>query len=124
MSTSITSNGHANGHASDEQIDSLYAYWPGMQPPPAVCPEALFSCTVDGKLDGHRTLLTVRGMTAEEFRHNLAQIRGLLDPPQLPQAASQGEGWCKVHSVAMKENTKDGRHWYSHQVDGQWCKGK
>jgi hypothetical protein len=125
MGASITSNGHgAVHHEADEMIDSLYSFWPGMQPASQACPEAAFSCTVEGKLDGHHTLLTVRGQTAEAFKANLAAVRGLLDQPQLPQAASQGEGWCKVHSVAMKENLKDGRRWYSHQVDGQWCKGK
>jgi hypothetical protein len=120
---------HTNGvhHATDEMIDSLYAWMPGTTPAPAPCPEALFSCTLKGKLDGIETLLTVRGMTAAEFRHNLQQIRGLLDQPQpAPQVASPGQdkSFCAVHQVAMTLNDKNGRQWYSHQVDGQWCKGR
>ena len=55
---------------TDADLDVLYA-WTAPTPAPAPCPEALFSLTLRGKLDGIETLLTVRGMTAEEFRHNL-----------------------------------------------------
>jgi hypothetical protein len=125
-----TSNGTTNGayDIADEAIDSLYSFWPGMQPAVQPCPEALFSLTLRGKLDGVETLLTVRGQSAAEFKRNLAEVRGLLDSPQPAaapvQSSSPGEGWCRIHGVQMKENTKDGRRWYSHQVDGQWCKGR
>jgi hypothetical protein len=120
---------HANGHASDEMIDSLYSYWPGLTPAPQPCPEAIFSCTMEGLIDGHKVLLTARGMTAAAFKANLQSIAGLLDPVQgdaqrPTQASSQEGGWCRKHNCAMKENEKDGRRWFSHQVDGQWCKGK
>ena len=126
MSTStFSTNGTHN--IIDEAIDSLYA-WMAPQPPArASCPEALFSLTLKGTLDGHETLLTVRGMTATEFQANVVAIRGLLDQPQpVPpvQASSQGPGWCSKHGVQMTLNTKDGRSWFSHQVDGCWCKGK
>ena len=88
-------------HATDEAIDSLYAWWPGTTPTPQPCPEALFSLTVKGKLDGLETLLTVRGQTAEEFTRNLQAIRGILDQPQpAPQAStsSQGQGQDKAQS--------------------------
>jgi hypothetical protein len=126
---SPSTNGH-NGvhHATDEAIDLLYSWMPGMQAAPPPCPEAAFSCTVEGKLDGHRTLLTVRGQSAAEFKRNLAEVRGLLDPPQTPvQASSPGEGWCSLHKLQMRWNEgKEGRKgWYSHRVDdGAWCKGK
>jgi hypothetical protein len=142
-------------HEADEAIDQLYSWMPGPQPAPQACPEATFSLTLKGTLDGHETLLTVRGQTAEEFRRNLQQVRGLLDPvepkpltgnfpvtqPQ-PQASSQPQaqlspqqhnaaamhkkvsGFCPVHNVQMQENHKDGRTWYSHKVDGRWCKGR
>jgi hypothetical protein len=116
-------------HETDEQLDTLYSWWPGTTPAPASCPEALFSCTVKGTLGGHETLLTVRGMTPEEFRRNLASIKGLLDEPSA-QPASQTPakpiaGWCNVHSVHMTLNSKEGRSWYSHRTaDGQFCKGR
>ena len=95
---------------------------------PAPCPEAAFSLTLKGTLAGVEALLTARGQTAEEFKRNLAAIRGLLDPvaPTALPAASQPQGkeWCQVHQVAMKQTTKDGRSWYSHRTDQGWCKGK
>jgi hypothetical protein len=124
-----TSHGH-NGvhHATDEAIDALYAWMPSLQAPQA-CPEALFSVTLKGTIGGHEALLTARGQTAAEFKANIDAIRGLLDAPQASQAPvpTQGqEGWCPVHQVQMQWNKgKNGdKGWYSHKVDGQWCKGR
>lgn len=134
-----TSNG--TSHATDESIDSLYAWWPGATPAPAACPEATFSLTLKGHIDGHEALLTARGQTAAEFRANLAAIKGLLDPkPQAPAPAQLSpqqmnalamhrpvEGVCAIHQVQMHWNDgKDGRKgWWSHRTaEGQWCKGK
>src|SRR6516165_2034359 len=97
MTTTITSKGH-NGvhHPTDEAIDSLYSWMPGTAPAPQPCPEAAFSLTLKGKLDGIEALMTVRGMSADEFRKNLQAIRGLLDTPASPspsprpQAQAQG----------------------------------
>jgi len=130
--------------ATDEAIDTLYSWWPGTAPAP--CPEAVFSLTLKGTLDGVEALLTARGQTAAEFRANLEAIRGLLDArPQAPApgipVSSQGQlspqqhgalaqhkamtGVCPIHQVAMTLNTKDSRQWWSHRTaDGQWCKGK
>jgi len=87
-------NGTTNGvyHAEDERLDSLYSFWPGTVPAPAPCPEALFSLTLKGKLDGIETLLTVRGQTPEEFQRNLASVRGLLDQPQAPRSGHAKNG--------------------------------
>ena len=128
MSPTITTNGTTPGASSmDEDIDLLYTWWPP-QPPPTPCPEAVFSLTLKGTLDGVEALLTARGQTAEEFKRNLAAIRGLLDPvaPAAPPAASQPQGkdWCQVHQVAMQLNQKEGRSWYSHRTDQGWCKGR
>jgi hypothetical protein len=38
--------------------------------------------------------------------------------------SNQDGSWCPIHNVAMKRWEKDGRVWYSHKVDGQWCSGK
>jgi hypothetical protein len=113
----------------EEGLDNLYSFWPGTTPAPAPCPEAVFSLTLKGKLDGQEALLTARGQTAEEFRRNLQSIRGLLDPPQAPTspAASTAAGWCHVHQVQMQwnEGRNGGKGWWSHRVpDGSWCKGR
>jgi hypothetical protein len=133
-------------HATDEAIDHLYSWMPGLTPQPQPCPEAAFSLTLKGTLDGQEALLTARGQTAAEFKRNLEAIRGLLDavPAQASSQAPQGQlspqqhnalaqhrpitqtGWCAVHIVEMKWNDgKEGkRGWYSHRTDDGWCKGK
>jgi hypothetical protein len=129
-------------HEADEQIDQLYAWMPP-QGAPQPCPEAAFSLTLKGTLDGIEALFTVRGQSAAEFKANLAAVRGLLDQPQAPpQAASQSQaqlspqqhnalamgrkvsGVCPVHGVQMKQNQKEGRTWYSHKTADGWCKGR
>ena len=116
----------STGHAADESIDALYAWMPGLTPPPQPCPEALFSVTLRGKLGGIKTLLTVRGMTSAEFQRNLQSVKGLLDAaPDTTQAMRERAGYCAVHAVAMQANEKDGKRWYSHKNDdGTWCKGR
>ena len=32
--------------------------------------------------------------------------------------------WCPIHQCEMKRWDKNGRVWYSHKVDGEWCGGK
>ena len=93
MGTSPFPTSSTNGvhHPTDEAIDSLYSFWPGATPAPQPCPEALFSLTLRGKLDGQETLLTVRGMTAAEFQANLQAAGG-----RLSSAASARE-W--VHDI-------------------------
>ena len=126
MITTTSTNGVH--HAADEAIDALYSWFPPQAPAPQPLPEAAFSLTLKGTLGGHEALLTARGMTAAEFRRNLEAITGLLDGPQAPKApapaSGQGEGWCVPHNVAMQENHKDGRTWWSHKTADGWCKGR
>jgi hypothetical protein len=120
-----SSNGSTNGHATDEAVDLLYAFWPGATPAPQPLPEAAFSITLKGKLGGQEALLTARGQTAAEFKRNLEAIKGLLDAvqPQPPRASAptQGEGFCALPQVQMRWNEgKEGRKgWYSHKTPGR-----
>jgi hypothetical protein len=111
-------NGISNGvhHASDESIDSLYSFWPAPMPAPASLPEAAFSLTIEGRLDGQKCLLTARGQTPDEFRRNVAALKGLLDPvlipagikPSSPTAATgqpDPTPQCPQHGL-MKASTK------------------
>ena len=147
--SSFSTNGSTNGvhHATDEAIDTLYAWMPGLSPAPQPCPEARFSLTLTGTLDGQEAVLTARGQTAAEFTANLEAIKGVLDPVPAQASSPQGQpsqnqltqaqhnaaaqhkrvsGFCKVHNVAMKWNEgKEGRKgWYSHRTDDGWCKGR
>ena len=51
-------------------------------------------------------------------------------PKQSTSENSSGNGqsdnsaWCPTHECEMKRWEKDGRVWFSHKVNGDWCKGK
>jgi hypothetical protein len=96
---------------TDCRIDQLYSWMPPMTAAP-LCPEALFSLTIRGKLDGQETLLTVRGQTVDEFQRNLQAVRGLLDAVQAPPPAQPASvtPQCPVHTMPMQrhENAKGG----------------
>jgi hypothetical protein len=32
--------------------------------------------------------------------------------------------WCPIHQCEMKRWDKEGRTWYSHKFNGEWCRGK
>ena len=40
------------------------------------------------------------------------------------QEQSDDPSRCPIHNCEMKRWEKDGRVWYSHKVDDDWCKGK
>ncbi len=108
------------------------------KPGSRVCPEAAFSLTLKGLLDGQEAMLTVRGQTAAEFTANLAVVRGLFDrptppppsPPASPPAATPPAEAptraCPVHAgVLMTERHNARGAWWSHPTaDGGYCKGK
>ncbi len=100
---------------------------------PAACPEALFTITLKGTMDGRDTLLTARGQTWVEFTANVQRLKGLLDtvparpaatPPPPAAAAATPEGWCLRHGVQMDLQTNVRGSWRSHRLPGGgFCKG-
>lgn len=96
---------------------------------PSTLPEAPASANCHIMIEGRQVQLTLRGTSEDDV---LARLEKVLKrypaptPPPKGQAASQGQGkdWCAIHQTTMKQTTKDGRSWYSHRVDGRWCKGK
>ena len=40
------------------------------------------------------------------------------------QDQSNDQALCPIHQCEMKRWEKDGRVWFSHKVDDDWCKGK
>ena len=34
------------------------------------------------------------------------------------------QGWCPIHQCSMKRWEKNGRAWFSHKFNGDWCSGK
>ena len=90
-------------------------------------PEAPASVNCHITLEGRQVQVTLRD--ADETRL-LQRLQALLKqyPVPAPQAPTQPQGqdkeWCAMHQTRMKQTTKDGRSWYSHRVDGRWCKGR
>ena len=37
---------------------------------------------------------------------------------------NQDRSWCPIHECTMKRWEKDGRVWFSHKINGDWCSGK
>jgi hypothetical protein len=88
-------------------------------------PEAPASCNVRVQVAGREVQWTLRDHDEARLATRLEALLARYPLPQPPaQAASTAEGWCSKHGQQMKENQKDGRRWFSHQVDGQWCKGR
>jgi hypothetical protein len=92
---------------------------------PTALPEAPASVNVHLTISGRQVQLTLRDTDEERL---LARLQAVLARYPVVQASStsqgKGEGWCPLHNVQMQQNHKDGRSWYSHRVDGRWCKGR
>lgn len=97
---------------------------------------------------GFECQITLRGETGSELLEKAANaLRYLLENGCVPlvytrngnrqsetkpeervieQADSNKDNadWCPIHQCAMKRWEKDGRVWYSHKMDGSWCRGK
>jgi hypothetical protein len=114
------------GHEADSNIDALYA-WHMPQATPQPLPEAPASVNCHITVAGQQIQLTLRDT---DERRLLARLEKLLEGYPLPQpasqVASQGQDvhWCRAHQVPMQQQQKAGRTWWSHLVDGHWCKGK
>jgi hypothetical protein len=119
----MSSNGHST--AFDAEVDVLYAWMPPA-PPHTACPEAVFSLTMKGCVDGHETLLTVRGQSPAQFKANLAAVRGLLDQPQSGPTPSTGElPPCPFgHGFLRKSTKREGYYCPKKNQDGTYCKGR
>jgi hypothetical protein len=40
------------------------------------------------------------------------------------EKSNDNPAWCPIHQCEMKRWDKDGRVWYSHKENGEWCSGK
>jgi hypothetical protein len=77
-------------------------------------------------------IVVVGGSTIEEFEANYGAMRGsaivqhLISPQKevRDNPPDNDPSWCEIHLLTMDRYEKDGRSWFSHKVDGNWCKGK
>lgn len=86
--------------------------------------------------DGYRCQLTLRGETGQEVLEKAqAALEYLAERGSKPQNYNHRYTYkngrngsdtpiCPIHQTEMRRWEKDGKVWYSHKVDGQWCKGK
>jgi hypothetical protein len=91
----------------------------------APLPEAPASVNVHLELAGRQVQLTLRDLDETRL---LARLDAILQRfPLVVTPTSEwapAEGWCAKHGVAMRQNHKDGRSWWSHKTADGWCKGK
>src|SRR5215467_4363242 len=90
----------------------------------SVLPEAAASANAYILINGHRVQITLRdhheGNLLTRMTKLLSQFPVVEEKPAQPK-----EGWCALHNTQMKQrNGKNGKAFWSHQVDGQWCHGK
>ena len=75
---------------------------------------------------GRQVQVTLRDTDGTRLLERLTALLAQY-PVEIPATTSAPapEGWCAIHNVEMRLNTKDGRSWYAHPApEGGWCKGK
>jgi hypothetical protein len=61
------------------------------------------------------------------YRNGSRQVENKPDENNKEAAKSNDKdnpAWCPIHQCEMKRWDKNGRVWYSHKFDGEWCSGK
>jgi hypothetical protein len=95
--------------------------------PTVPLPEAPVSITLKATLHGHEVMVTLRGVDFASVKAQVEQASEWLSVQGTAQTSHQEDShYCSLHKVALKQQHKDGRTWYSHWVanEKRWCKGK
>jgi len=61
------------------------------------------------------------------YRNGTRQVESKGNEGKKDDVLSNGTdnpAWCPIHQCEMRRWDKDGRVWYSHKADGEWCRGK
>ena len=61
------------------------------------------------------------------YRNGSRQTERKVEESKKEEVNSNGKdnpAWCPIHQCEMKRWDKNGRVWYSHKADGEWCSGK
>ena len=131
------SNTHTNGSKSSElSFDEAPASWNTRY----LSPEG-FECQITLRGENGSELLEKanlaiaylleHGCTPYVYRSAPRQAASTSDEAKNGNHGSNGSSgtesnaaWCPIHQCEMKKWERDGRVWYSHKADGQWCRGK
>jgi hypothetical protein len=63
-------------------------------------------------------------LDAQRQVHNEHKARAQTSDQVQTQSQDDADHWCDLHQVPLKQHSKDGQTWYSHQTDdGTWCRG-
>jgi hypothetical protein len=61
------------------------------------------------------------------YRNGARQVESKPDESKKGEVNNNSKdnpAWCPIHQCEMRRWDKNGRVWYSHKVDGEWCCGK
>ena len=76
------------------------------------------------KAESAMAFLSEQGSTPFNGYGNGSKPKGNQSKKDNPSSSNPDASWCPIHQCDMKRWEKDGRAWYSHKVNGDWCTGK
>lgn len=99
------------------------------QPPAPVAPvqtlpEAPASVNCYVSIGGRQVQVTLRDSDEQRLLARLTALLAQYPVSEAPQAKEHGKDWCSKHGVQMPQHANAKGAWYSHKVDGAWCKGQ
>jgi hypothetical protein len=81
---------------------------------------------------GFQCQFTLRGNNGIELLGKVeVAMEHLIEIGCIPYPTNNGNGkvtmdpqaWCPTHQCEMKRYEKNGRVWFSHNINGEWCHG-
>ncbi len=76
--------------------------------------------------DGIEHNVTIRGDSLDEVMVQVKQLTGMVKQAKAdrPDQAEDAAQMCPIHNAPMTRQSNERGSWFSHRVDGKWCKGK
>ena len=116
-----------NNHANDFLFSEAPASWNTRY----VDPDG-FECQLTLRAEtGQELLDKVSGAIAhllkngcQPYHYKVGYQNNKSNPKPNGKGQANGQSWCPVHQCEMKRWDKEGKVWYSHKVNGDWCSGK
>ncbi len=105
-----------------KRVTELLPHEPAPAPPPTHT-EAPASVNCHLTIAGRQVQLTLRDTDETRLLARLTSILAQYPPTAVEHEAATAHV-CPMHQVPMRQTQKNGRSWWSHRHEGQWCKGK